>query len=104
MGRLKKLSSELDDKTFYVNLSHILREFVEHSVFIKSLEMTTEEIISNKHIIPIENFLFEQWLSLLSRADQIKYAREITSQNQRIEDIKWSKEFLKWARTQWNLT
>ena len=104
VGRLEKLSSELDDKTFYVNLSHILREFVEHSVFIKSLEMTTEEIISNKHIIPIENFLFEQWLSLLSRADQIKYAREITSQNQRIEDIKWSKEFLKLSRTQWKLT
>ena len=101
--RLEKLGSELNDKTFYVNLSHILREFVEHSVFVKSLEMTTEEIISNKHIIPIENFLFEQWLSLLSRADQIKYAREITSQNQRIEDINWSKEFLKWARTHWEL-
>ena len=101
--RLEKLGSKLDDKTFYVNLSHILREFVEHSVFIKSLEMTTEEIIANKRIIPIDNFLLEQWISLLSRSDQIKYAREITSQNQRIEDINWSKEFLKWARTHWEL-
>ena len=101
--RLEKLGSELDDKTFYVNLSHILREFVEHSVFIKSLEMTTEEIIANKRIIPIDNFLLEQWISLLSRSDRIKYAREITSQNQRIEDINWSKEFLKWARTYWEL-
>ena len=101
--RLEKLGSELDDKTFYVNLSHILREFVEHSVFIKSLEMTTEEIIANKRIIPIDNFLLEQWISLLSRSDRIKYAREITSQNQRIEDINWSKEFLKLARTHWEL-
>ena len=101
--RLEKLGSELNDKTFYVNLSHILREFVEHSVFIKSLEMTTEEIIANKRIIPIDNFLLEQWISLLSRADQIKFARGITSENQRIEDINWSKEFLKWARTHWEL-
>ena len=57
--RLEKLDSALDDKTFYVNLSHILREFVEHSVFVKSLEMTTEEIIANKRIIPIENILLE---------------------------------------------
>ena len=77
---------------------------MEHSVFIKSLEMTTEEIIANKRIIPIDNFLLEQWISLLSRSDQIKYAREITSQNQRIEDINWSKEFLKWAKIHWELT
>ena len=102
--RLGKLSGELDDKTFYVNLSHILREFVEHSIFIKSLEMTTEEIITNKSIFSIENSLIEQWISLLSRADQIKYARRITSQDQRIEDIKWSKEFLQWGRAHWELT
>ena len=101
--RLEKLGNKLDDKTFYVNLSHILREFVEHSVFIKSLEMTTEEIIANKHTIPIENSLLAQWISLLSRADQIKYAREITSKIQRIEDINWSKEFLKWAKIHWKL-
>jgi hypothetical protein len=102
--RLEKLGNKLDDKTFYVNLSHILREFVEHSVFIKSLEMTTEEIIVNKHTIPIDNALLAQWISLLSRSDQIKYAREITSKNQRIEDINWSKEFLKWAKIHWELT
>ena len=101
--RLEKLDNKLNDKTFYVNLSHILREFVEHSVFIKSLEMTTEEIIANKHTIPIENSLLAQWISLLSRADQIKYAREITSKIQRIEDINWSKEFLKWAKIHWEL-
>ena len=101
--RLEKLGNKLDDKTFYVNLSHILREFVEHSVFIKSLEMTTEEIIANKHTIPIDNSLLAQWISLLSRADQIKYAREITSKIQRIEDINWSKEFLKWAKIHWKL-
>ncbi|MDP7036824.1 MAG: hypothetical protein QF453_02710 [Candidatus Marinimicrobia bacterium] len=102
--RLEKLGNKLDDKTFYVNLSHILREFVEHSVFIKSLEMTTEEIIVNKHTIPIDNALLAQWISLLSRSDQIKYAREVTSKNQRIEDINWSKEFLKWAKIHWELT
>ena len=102
--RLEKLGSELDDKTFYVNLSYILREFVEHSIFIKSLEMTTEEIIANKHTIPIDNALLAQWISLLSRSDQIKYARDSTSKNQRIEDINWSKEFLKWAKIHWELT
>ena len=101
--RLEKLDNKLNDKTFYVNLSHILREFVEHSVFIKSLEMTTEEIIANKHTILIDNALLAQWISLLSRSDQIKYAQDSTSKNQRIEDINWSKEFLKWAKIHWEL-
>jgi hypothetical protein len=101
--RLENLDNSMDDNTFYVNLSHILREFVENSVFIKSLEMTTEEIQSNKNIIPLEDTLFEQWISLLSRADQIKFARRISSQSQRNKDIKWSKDFLKWTRSNWKL-
>ena len=39
-------------KEFYIEISHILREYVENSVYIKSLEMTTEEITRNRDSFP----------------------------------------------------
>ena len=102
--RLDKMTHNTDDKLFYVNLSYTLREFVENCLFIKSLEMTTEEIRSNQIKFPMDNLLFDQWVTLLSRADQIKYAKEETTRDERDEDMKWSKEFLSWARTNWELT
>ena len=102
--RLEKMTHNTDDKLFYVNLSYTLREFVENCLFIKSLEMTTEEIKSNQIKFPMDNLLFDQWVSLLSRADQIKYSKVGTTKNQRDEDMKWSKDFLNWARTNWELT
>ena len=101
--RLETLDNKSHDKLFYVTLSHTLREFVEHSIFIKSLEMTTHEIQSNESKIPMDKSKFRQWITLLFRADEIKFAKQETSKTQREEDLKWSHDFLDWARKTWKL-
>ena len=68
---------------------------MEHSLFIKSLEMTTDDIKKYRELFPMDDTYFNQLINILSRADQIKYAKEGTTQNQRAEDIKWIKDFLK---------
>ena len=45
-------------KEIYVELSHIIREFVEKVQYINALEMTTEEIKQNKNIFSsFDNFV-----------------------------------------------
>ena len=60
-------------KEFYVELSYLLRKYVESSIYIKTLEMTTEEIDSNQSLIPLKENLLKEWILLLKQADLIKY-------------------------------
>ena len=54
ISRLSNLNEKGFAKEFYTELSHITREFVEYTTYIRALEMTTEEIIQNKEL-----FLFD---------------------------------------------
>jgi len=75
--RLKELNINGFAKDYYAELSHISREFVEYSTFIRALEMTTEEIDENRNLFPINDKMFADWVKTLSIADLVKYAREI---------------------------
>ncbi len=75
--RLKNLDSSLLTKDYYFQLSHIIREFLEYKFFIRTLEMTTQEIISSKEIFPINDDVFLDLVHFLSEADKVKYARVI---------------------------
>ena len=71
MDKLEKLANvklvdEGQIKEFYVQLSYILREYTENSLFIKTLEMTTEEIKSNIELLPYsDNYIISIELILL---------------------------------------
>ena len=71
---------ELDDsgltKEYYSGLSHILREFMETKYFIRTLEMTTEEIDGARELFPVNNNHLSEWIDFLYAADQVKYARD----------------------------
>ena len=54
INRLSNLNEKGFAKEFYTELSHITREFVEYTTYIRALEMTTQEIIQNKEL-----FLFD---------------------------------------------
>ncbi|MEC7848640.1 MAG: hypothetical protein VX736_02910, partial [Candidatus Neomarinimicrobiota bacterium] len=69
-------------KDYYAELSHISREYVEYSTFIRALEMTTEEIDENRNLFPINDKMFADWVKSLSIADLVKYAREIPDSTQ----------------------
>ena len=58
-------------------MSHISREYVERKYFIRTLEMTTEEIIDNQDLFPWESQQFFKWSQFLEEADLVKYARDI---------------------------
>ena len=77
-NRLSQLDTNGFSKEFYSELSHITRQFVEKSCYIRSLEMTTEEISENKNIFKMNDDIFSKWVSLLQKADLIKFAKKST--------------------------
>ena len=74
--RLSALNKKGFSKEFYSELSHITREYIEYSTYIRTLEMTTEEIIGNRDLFHCDDDSFSQWIDLLSKADLVKYAKQ----------------------------
>ena len=84
--RLSHLNDKGFAKEFYTDLSHITREFVEHTKYIRVLEMTTEEIIQNKDLFLFDVDIFSDWTTLLSKADMVKYAKHPVEYSEMIVD------------------
>ena len=82
MRRLEELNINGFAKDYYAELSHISREYVEYSTFIRALEMTTKEINDNRNLFPINDKMFADWVKTLSIADLVKYARAIPDSTQ----------------------
>ncbi len=74
--RLSALNKKGFSKQFYSELSHITREYIEYSTYIRTLEMTTEEIIGNRDLFHCDDDSFSRWTDLLSKADLVKYAKQ----------------------------
>ena len=74
--RLSALNKKGFSKQFYSELSHITREYIEYSTYIRTLEMTTEEIIGNRELFHCDDDSFSQWIGFLSKADLVKYAKQ----------------------------
>ena len=77
-NRLLHLDTNGFSKEFYSELSHITRQFVEKSCYIRALEMTTEEISENENIFNMNDDIFSEWVGLLQKADIIKFAKKST--------------------------
>ena len=75
-------------KEFYIEISYITREFVERSSFIRTLEMTTDEIKLNQNIFLVDENIFSEWIVLLEKADLIKYAKQPASKSEMEKDKK----------------
>ena len=80
-ARASRRLGELDDsgliKEYYAGLSHISREYIETKYFIRTLEMTTEEIDGARKLFPVKSDHLSEWIEFLYAADQVKYARSI---------------------------
>ncbi len=74
-------------KEFYFELTFILREYVENSLYIKMLEMTTEEIKLNQALLPYHEDTVHNLIDLLQRANLIKFARQIPTKKKCIDDL-----------------
>ena len=85
-SRLSSLNEKGFAKEFYTELSYITREFVEYTTYIRALEMTTEEIIQNKTLFPFDLENFNDWITLLSKADMVKYAKQTIEYSEMVVD------------------
>ena len=90
-------------KEFYVQLSYILREYVENSVYIKTLEMTTEEIKQYRSVIPFDHDQLGIWMDILQRADLSKYAKSDPERMICHEDLAAGETFVKNTVPSWKI-
>ena len=86
LRRIQELSLRQFTKDFYTELSHISREYIEAKYFIRTLEMTTNEIKESRLLFPMENSQFNEWIICLSLADQVKYALKIPDKSRMESD------------------
>ena len=77
LERLNNLKVDGLAKDFYAELSHLTREYIENTYFIRTLEMTTGEIAENKNLIQIDEVQLKLWIDFLQKADKVKYAKEL---------------------------
>lgn len=84
--RMQVLENETDKRKYYSNLSKILKQFLEEKFYIHVLEMTTEEIINNKTLLPNKENYFSKVISILKTADKIKYANDFVDNSQLKDD------------------
>ena len=90
-------------KEFYIHLSYILREYVENSVYIKTLEMTTEEIKQYRSVIPFDRDQLGIWMDILQRADLSKYAKSDPDKMICHEDLSAGETFVKNTVAFWKI-
>jgi len=97
----EKMENDLEIKDFYVEMSYILREYVEHSLFVKTLEMTTEDIRLSRDELPYSEEEINGWLDLLERADLTKYAKMLPHQRSCDDDIITAELFVRSTIPYW---
>ena len=93
IDNLKKLINT-DDKTFYLQASFILREFIENQYYIRALEMTTGEIKKIDTGVILHKSVFNGIINLLGRSDLAKFAKYKFSINDRETDYNWMLKFI----------
>lgn len=93
LNDLKKLISS-NNKTFYSQLSFIVREFIENKFYIRALEMTTGEISKLESNYNLNKDDFITIINLLNRADLAKFAKYEFIVQDREEDYKWMLNFI----------
>ena len=98
------LLAEGDIKEFYSRLSFIIREYAENSLYIRALEMTTEEIRGHRIIFPYTDIQLEEYIQILSSADMVKYAKYRTSIEQCTEDLLQSRALVQDTVKYWKIS
>jgi hypothetical protein len=98
------LLAEGDIKEFYSRLSLIIREYAENSLYIRALEMTTEEIRGHRIIFPYTDIQLEEYIQILSSADMVKYAKYRTSIEQCTKDLLQSRTLVQDTVKYWKIS
>ena len=76
LSRLMLLDEKGFSKHFYIEISYVLRQYLENTKYIRALEMTTEEISQVRHLFLIDDVYFDDCINLLFKAELVKYAKK----------------------------
>ena len=87
--RNKKLWQNNQTKQFYIELSDIIREYIEFRFDVLALEMTTDETISGLKLSGMEDSKTQSLRQLLQMSDLAKFAKytPISNENEHCFDI-----------------
>ena len=88
------LAKKSHKKEFYIKLSFIIREYIENSFFIRTLEMTTDEIERNRNIFPFDEKLINSLIKILSTSDLVKYAKYDNSRDKCLLELEDAIDFV----------
>ena len=89
----KKLWQKGELKEYYSELSLILREYTENRFNFQALELPTSDIIRN--LTQLDSDLLSKLEFVLQKADNIKYAKGLSLDEENKESMNKSKEFIK---------
>lgn len=99
----QKLWQKGQTKRYYVELTEILREYVENRFDIPALESTTEEIMEGLDKSPVNSALSQKLQVLLNEADLVKFAKAVPEEQthkQRMKDAQVFVQHTKNLRTE----
>ena len=88
------LAKKSHKKDFYIKLSFIIREYIENSFFIRTLEMTTDELEQNRSIFPFDELLINNLIKILSMSDLVKYAKYDNSRDKCLLELEDAIDFV----------
>ncbi len=109
LEQLKKLEREFKEhhiggEELYTRLSLILREYVELSLYIRTLSMTTEEIRDHRDLFPYNDDEFQFLSTILAKADLVKFARQKLPKEDGIADLDATGDFVEKTTIYWKMT
>lgn len=92
--RQKKLWQNDQVKAYYIELSDIVREYIEFQFDVLALEMTTDEIISALQLKGIEDEKIKPLKAMLQMADLAKFAKYKPLANENELNFETAKTFI----------
>jgi len=81
-------------KKYYVELTYILREYIENRFETDALESTSEEIIDSLKVSNVKTTLKERLRNVLDWADLVKFAKASPGGETHLEALKTVKKFI----------
>ena len=89
-----KLWQQRKIKDYYVNLTYILREYIENRFETDALESTTDEILASLKEVPVKATLKERLKNILNWADLVKFAKASPTDDLHTDAMKTVKRFV----------
>jgi hypothetical protein len=84
----------MDGKTFYFNLSAIVRNYIDGRFHINAPEMTTEELVPKIDLLEIDKALQQELKGMIRAADPVKFAGIPAEISRMREHLIFAREFI----------